>query len=690
MHHILFPVLIFSLCLATTAGRSQSIDEINVTAKRLPNSLSTDVYSSISIDDVDLDGAALGLDDALRRVPGFGLFRRQASRASHPTTQGVSLRGLGPNGAGRTLVLLDGVPLNDPFGGWVEWVHLPPASIGQATIIRGGGSGPWGNSALAGVVRLDSRSLQDKTLHADIRYGSKNSIAGSGAFEAETEIGIFSGSAHISDSDGFYLIGDAQRGAADRRAARNTEGLRLAWRAATESGTTWTVAANAASDTFVNGSDVAGSETETYGVSLSAVNTDRRSGPTWETHLYAQRKEFQNVFAAFNDTRSTVRPVLDQFDVPVTGLGANVLLRWPNVGGWVVEGGADIRFSDGETNERFRNLGAGFTRERQAGGEQLIAGSFVEGTKQVSSSTLITFGARADYWDQSNGLRTESNLENGNVLVNRRFVDRNGVSVNGRAGLRSDITDSLDVRASIYSGFRVPTLNELYRPFRVGNDITEANETLVNERMVGAEASLVWEQGNVSTQATVFRNDLLDPVLNTTITTAPGFNAEFGVFIPNGGSLRQRRNVDRVETWGIEFDATVQLTDRFEIRGSYLFSNPEIASSTITPSLEGKRLAQVAKHQASMGLSVQPIDRLHLSADVFLSSDQFEDDLNSRVLDGAVTANVYIGYDVTESVEVYASAENLFDERVEAGRTAAGLVTLGPPVFLWVGMRLNY
>lgn len=144
MTRILFPILLISLCMAATAGRSQSIDEIHVTAKRLPNSLSSDVYSSISIGATDLDGAAIGLDDVLRRVPGFGLFRRQASRAAHPTTQGVSLRGLGPNGAGRTLVLLDGVPLNDPFGGWVEWVHLPPSIIGQATIVRGGWLGNMG------------------------------------------------------------------------------------------------------------------------------------------------------------------------------------------------------------------------------------------------------------------------------------------------------------------------------------------------------------------------------------------------------------------------------------------------------------------------------------------------------------------------------------------------------------------
>ncbi|HEX7630932.1 MAG TPA: Plug domain-containing protein, partial [Lacunisphaera sp.] len=59
------------------------------------------------------------VDGALRLMPGFSLFRRSDSFTANPTTQGVSLRGLGPSGASRSLVLLDGIPLNDPFGGWV-------------------------------------------------------------------------------------------------------------------------------------------------------------------------------------------------------------------------------------------------------------------------------------------------------------------------------------------------------------------------------------------------------------------------------------------------------------------------------------------------------------------------------------------------------------------------------------------
>lgn len=676
--------------LGPSAPFAQPVDEILVTSHRLSESLSTSIYSVATLDRDQLDGPALGLDDALRRVPGFGLFRRQASRAAHPTTQGVSLRGLGPNGAGRTLVLLDGVPQNDPFGGWVEWVHLQPAAIEQATIVRGGGAGPWGNSALAGVVQLGSRSLNDQTFSGDIRFGSKESFAANAQVGFQSDIGHFSASAHATDTNGYFLVAPSRRGTADRKTARDSEGVRVNWRTQTESGTMWSVAASADFDNFLNGADEAEVKTDTYALSLSAVNEAFGSRPAWEAHVYFRQKDFQSVFAAFDATRSTSRPVLDQFDVPATGLGANAVLRWSDVQKWTIESGADVRFADGETNENFRNLGQGFSRQRRAGGQQFIAGGFIEGHREAPQNTLVTVGVRADYWRQSSGLRQERDLADGRVLVDRSFASRDGVSVNGRAGIKTEFTTHTEVRAAVYSGFRVPTLNELYRPFRVGNDITEANQDLVNERLVGAEIAVEWQLERMSAEITLFRNDLIDPVLNTTITTVPGFNAAFGVFIPGGGSLRQRRNIDRVETWGLEAGSTIQLSEQIGLHASYLFSEPKIKRSSISPALEGNRLAQVAKHQGNFGLSVQPGQRLRLTADVLYSSDQFEDDLNTRVLEGGVTVDAYAGYKVSEHVELYAAVENLFNNRIEAGLAATGLVTLGPPMFLWAGLRLNY
>lgn len=679
-----------SVFLVAQDVSAQTLEEIKVSTRRLTESLSEQIYSSTNLDQGRLDSAAFGLDDALRRVSGFGLFRRQASRAAHPTTQGVSLRGLGPNGAGRTLVLLDGVPQNDPFGGWIEWVHLPPVSVGQATVVRGGGAGPWGNAALAGVVRLDSRALADDRVHVDLRYGSKETFAASTAFEVPGASGSFFGSAHVSDTDGYFIVGADQRGAADRPLARQNEGLRLGWRSANNAGPTWSLVGSAASDSLVNGSDVAGADTSTYDVALTALDETTGPGLSWQSSLYVRHKDFSNVFSAFDANRDTVRPVLNQFDVPATAVGGNAMLRWQLDDSWTIESGADFRFADGETNEQFRNLGAGFTRQRTAGGDQFIAGTYVEGHWQKDSDVLFTFGVRLDRWQQRKGLRRETDLADGSALVERTFANRGGWVANGRAGVKAAVSEQVTARAAIYSGFRVPTINELYRPFRVGNDITEANQLLANERLAGAETGLEWRAEQSLLSATVYRNDLLDPIINATITTTPGFNADFGVFIPGGGSLRQRQNINRVETWGLEVDGEWIVTPSVTLRAGYLFTAPKVKKSDTAPGLVGNRLAQVAKHQGVLGIDARPSDRLSVTVDVLASGRQFEDDLNSRVLKDAVTVDAQVAYRIIDEIEFYFAAENLFDARIEAGRSASGLVTLGAPMVLWAGMRLAY
>ncbi len=690
MQRFLTLCLVICASLTATNASSQQLEEIRVSTRRLPDSVSEAIYSSVRFDRSALNGAAFGLDDSLRRLPGFGLFRRQASRAAHPTTQGVSLRGLGPNGAGRTLVVLDGVPQNDPFGGWVEWVHLPPLTIEQATLVRGGGAGVWGNAALAGVVRLDSRVLDEQMAVADLRHGSKDTWMGSALAESPIGAGTFSITAHASDGEGYFLIGTDQRGAADRRAARRNEGVRLAWRVQSDNGTLWSISGSAASDSFVNGSDVAGTQTDTYDLSIGALNENAANGLSWQSVLYVRHKDFSSTFGAFDGTRDTVRPVLDQFDVPATVVGGNLVVRSNEFEAWTVESGMDVRFSDGETNELFRNLGAGFTRERTAGGKQLVTGAFLEGHWQQTNRFLFTIGGRVDHWRQSNGNRRESNLIDGTVLVDRTFTNQNGWVANGRVGFRADVKGGLSVKGAAYSGFRVPTLNELYRPFRVGNDITEANNGLENERIVGVDLSFTWSSEHALAAATLFRNDIHDPVINATVTTTPGFNTEFGVFIPGGGSLRQRRNVDRVETWGMEIDTELTIAESASIRAAYLFTSPKIKKSTVSPILEGNRLAQVARHQGTIGLELQPNDRISFTVDVLASSNQFEDDLNSRVLNSVVTVDTQLSYKINDGIEAYVAAENLFDTRIEAGRSASGLVTLGAPIFLWVGLRLAY
>ncbi|WP_352430871.1 TonB-dependent receptor plug domain-containing protein [Pyrinomonas sp.] len=159
--------------LQVTLAPAAFNERVNVTAARVPMSIGDTPQSARTLSDRELlTTAAPTLDDALRQVVGFALFRRAGSRTANPTSQGVSLRGIGASGASRALVLVDGVPLNDPFGGWVYWGRVPMAAIERVEVLRGAASDLYGSSALGGVVQIITRRPERPILVADASLGS--------------------------------------------------------------------------------------------------------------------------------------------------------------------------------------------------------------------------------------------------------------------------------------------------------------------------------------------------------------------------------------------------------------------------------------------------------------------------------------------------------------------------------------
>ena len=110
---------------------SPPVAPIVVQAARLPPAPGDAAFSILTLGPQRLQTRDR-LDEALEQAPGFSLFRRTSSLGANPTTQGVSLRSFAPSGASRSLVTLDGVPQNDPFGGWVIWTALPAESLAGA------------------------------------------------------------------------------------------------------------------------------------------------------------------------------------------------------------------------------------------------------------------------------------------------------------------------------------------------------------------------------------------------------------------------------------------------------------------------------------------------------------------------------------------------------------------------------
>ena len=130
-------------------------EAVNVTSSRgdTPRADPTVTMTVISSSEL-LTSAAVTLDDALKMVPGFTLFRRTSSRTANPTAQGVALRGIGGTAQSRSLVLVDGVPLNDAFGGWIYWDKIPQVALDRIEVQRGSGSDVYGADAVGGVVQL--------------------------------------------------------------------------------------------------------------------------------------------------------------------------------------------------------------------------------------------------------------------------------------------------------------------------------------------------------------------------------------------------------------------------------------------------------------------------------------------------------------------------------------------------------
>src|ERR1017187_9854281 len=198
-------------------GPDYVIQHVLVTVNRISTALEDSPADSVTLSDDDLASTpAVGLDDALRKVPGFTLFRRSSSRTANPGTQGVSMRGVGASGASRALVLVDDIPLNDPFGGWVYWDRVARESISDVEVVRGGADASlYGSTAMGGVIQFRTREPEHTTISAESSWGSENTHELS--LWAGTTTGRWYGSAatDLFRTNGYIPVPEPYRGTVD-------------------------------------------------------------------------------------------------------------------------------------------------------------------------------------------------------------------------------------------------------------------------------------------------------------------------------------------------------------------------------------------------------------------------------------------------------------------------------------------
>ncbi|WP_296598588.1 TonB-dependent receptor [Phenylobacterium sp.] len=633
-------------------------------------------FSAVQIDAEALKGEPR-LDEALKTAPGVSLFRRTGSGAANPTTQGLSLRAIAPSGAGRALVTLDGAPQNDPFGGWVIWSGLPSEGIEGATVVRGAGAGPYGAGALTGVVALRERETPDGLAVADVSGGQR------GSYRAAVVAGVpgLLVTAAGSRTDGYHAVRGPRQGAADTRL--RMDDASVAVRLQREiSGVQVALRVSAFQVNQEAGLVGARSNTTGQSATLTLAQPASEGVGGWRLQGWVRRSDLENSSVAVAAGRGATTPANDQYSTPATGYGLNA--AWQARSGplnWEV--GADVRLADGTEHERFRFMNGAFTRDREAGGKTLVAGAYVEAALD-QGPWLLTGGVRVDRSRAYDAMRVERDTATGAVTLNSAAPNRSDTTPTGRVGLRYAVSEDLYLRAAAYAGFRAPTLNELHRPFRVGNDITEANPTLKPETLQGAEAGLGGDVGPVRWSGDVFWNRLKDPITNVTIGVGPGTFPLAG-FVPAGGTLRQRQNAGEIEAWGVEGEASGDLVPAISWRVAAAYTDAEVHGGTAAPQLTGLRPAQTPKWTVTAGLNVRPSDAVTLATDVRYESARWEDDLNSRRLSAGVQVDARAGWRFTDAAELYLAVENLTDRKLEVGETADGVESYSAPRTVRIG-----
>jgi vitamin B12 transporter len=627
-------------------------------------------------------GTGIRVENIVRDIPGFQQFRRSDSRSANPTSQGLTSRGLGGNAASRALLILDGVPQSDPFGGWVNWTAFDALNLKGMRIINGGGSGTDGPGALAGTIQL---STTRGPIGGSLAFGERNSV------DADLNVGFKAGndgamafSGNYSRGDGFIPIIASQRGAIDRAAGYQSYGLGARFVANTDDVGRIEAAIRTFDDKRSRGLPF--SDNRNSGVDASIRVLPEIAGMSSLLLAYAQLREFSSQFGAVSADRQTVTPTLDQFDVPSTGLGARFEIR-PVEGGFYNDRelrlGLDWRRTSGTTRENSNYVAGAPTRSRQAGGVSETFGAFSEWSMDEDRFSIAA-SLRVDHWSIRDGRRLEVNI-GGSVRSDDRFADRSGWEWTGRLSGSWSFADPVKAKFAVYHGWRLPTLNELYRPFRVGPDATAANDALRPERIHGGEVRIENNVNDADLDLTLFFNRLDRAIANVTLGQGPGTFPGVG-FVATGGIYRQRQNLDAIVSKGVELNASFSINSALEAGFGYTYVDAQVNGNGLAALLDGLRPAQVPKNFVTAGMD---FDNSTWRGGFSLRyiGGQFEDDANSRRLKDALTADGYIGYMFKNGFGMDLHVENLFGARVEAAISNTGIIERANPRTIWIGVR---
>ncbi|MBL0169938.1 MAG: TonB-dependent receptor [Gemmatimonadaceae bacterium] len=669
-----------------SAERASPLGAVVVSATRTEQSLKSLPTHVVVVGSQDVAAsAAQSVPDLLRMIPGFATREPQSALVMSPSQSVVSFRGLGGSTAGRTLILLDGLPAGDPFSGWLDWGRIPLPLLESAEVVRGGGSPIWGSRALGGVVNLRTLSPTRDGARLLLEGGSFGTKRGSGAATVRRgKLGASLAGDYVN-TDGFLIIRKDQSGPADSpEPVRSYTVTGKVIYDASKTLQTW-----AGGSTFNSGIlPVGEDEEQRFDDARLGLRWARATGGIATISVFANRRTGIGNSTSFNTAR-TVETLARQNRSPAASTG--LTLQWTQMAFSTHELsiGADLTSTTGKLSEDHTFASGVATRQRNVGGGQQIGGVFVQDAADLGHGVRLVASARADAVRSDHGRRTELTLPTRAVLFDSSFADRRVNRLTYSLGLRWQPSEWLGLRTSAYEAFRTPSLFEMYQPlYSSRGSVTESNPQLEAETLRGTEFGADVTLGpSFVGRVTAYITRVDSPIMDVTLGVA-GTKATplipCGVVAANQ-SCAQRRNVDGLHSSGVETELTWRPTAAWSLGTGYSYS-PTTVSAPGQPA-DRKQALRSMKHMATATMAYRSPRWADVSMEARYLGSRFVDDLNTIELPEVYLVGLRVNRALGKGMSAHVKVENLFNQQFQTTRTRAGLVDIGAPRWITAGVR---
>jgi len=699
----LFAALALSLpAMAQQDGKTEpepTLEPVVVTATRSERSLS-DVPASVSViskEDIALTPAQ-SVDEVMRSV---GMeMSLISSYQSHPTSNMVSMRGLKSGVTSHALVMVDGVPINDSFSGFVQWNRVPLENIDRIEVVRGGGATLWGTYALGGVVNILTRAPAKQALEVEGGYGTYGTyrVNAYGAV-APTETTAFSIEASRWGTNGFNQVAPQWRNDSTiwGKTSFDADNVQLAGALKPDPTLSARFRVNYHHNDQTLLTPVDTNNQRIWNADLSVTKTFGKDDLT--ATLFHNDSNFltnnSGWDAYFNATPGfPTQEVLSNTHVSkAKDTGGSV--AWTSHINEIVPMasiGIDARqISGSDTGTIYDDVygsttgtpGA-FLRTDYGSGRQFFGGLFGQIDIFPVSSLEILGSVRAQYWRNYDGF--DATGPTGGL---GNLPDRSKTSVDPRIALRYEATRNLALRAAAYTAFNAPNLDLLHRSYGISGGIFLPNANLEPERLRGAEVGTDIRIGNTVTQITLFGNELRDAFTSVPLTAEQLalYNVAFGTQWANAGKVRSR---------GLEWSTKWTITPALTGQLNYTYTNAKIIESP-DPAQVGQALAYLPKHQASVGLLYDDkryqasVIARYVGTSIGVQGDPTFYESNGWGVhqDAHMTFDASLGMTVNRTLSCFVQAVNLFNRQYIADNSGYFAPLRGSPRTLFAGVRLK-